>query len=511
MLKLLFSLSIIFLYSTHSYALSKDDIVDNSINALNFVAEKLFKKSIVSDRGYSDDEPNDQLTTGTLAGDNKTVDDNKTAGNQIADNKTADNKTDINDTDLMKNEEAIKEKEEADKKAKAEAEEKARTEAEEKAKADRKARNQSNNKNKTYIANIFTEDVDDLKVIISNRKNNEVSLYQINNDRLNPITRFPAIYGSSEGDKILRGDNKTPEGVYYITNYIDEKTLIRKYGSYAPVYGEGAFPLDYPNPIDKSEKKTGGGIWLHGNSVDDKNITQGCVAFNNSDLTTIKQHVGVSTPVILTDDIIYTTKEEYDNEKAKYISFAHTFINDKLKLNSNANAISNLKIFTDNGEDYVIDFNVDSCANGNILYNNIRYYFSDNGNQLKLINEKITALKIEETKYKEIEQFVNKWAADWQSQNIDNYIANYSEQYLTGNRNFQQLKRYKTAIFKRNKGVPVNVKVDVKKVWVSKGKIFVQLRQQYSSKHIKNTGSKTLQLTGCNGDYSIVKESWNKL
>ena len=525
MLKLLFSLSIIFLYSTHSYALSKDEIVGGSINALNFVAEKLFGKSTNYGQTYESDKPADNMSTDNTSVDNMSADnmsvdnlsvENIDSVNQVVtDNKTLDNQTAINDAELLKIEEAIKEenrlKEEAD--AKTKADEKAKADAKNKADAKAKAdaKNKANNKNKTYIANIFTEDVNDFKIIISNRTNNEVSIYQINNDKLNSLSSFSAIYGSSNGDKIFRGDNKTPEGVYYITNYIDEKTLIRKYGSYAPVYGEGAFPLDYPNPIDKSERKTGGGIWLHGNSVDAKDITQGCVAFNNKDLTTIKQHVGVSTPVILTDDIIYTTKEEYDKEKAKLISFAHTFINDKLKLSNNKNAINNLKIFTDNGDDYVIDFNVDSCENGNILYNNIKYYFSNNGNSLKLIDEKITSLKVDGTKYKEIEEFANKWAAAWQSQNINKYIAYYSEKFRSGNRNFQQLKKYKTVIFKRNNGQPVNVKVDVKKIWISNGRIFVQLKQQYSSKHIKNTGYKTLQLIGCNGDYSIVKESWNRL
>ncbi len=505
MLKLFFSLSIIFLYSNHSYALSKDDIVNKSITVINFVAEKLFNKSIKYDEVGSDKMPinNDNKTVPSITVDDRKID-NKTVAKIITDNITVDNQTVINNTDAA-TKKANKEKENANKKA----EEIAKAEAEEKAK------NSDENKvdmgNRTYIANIFTQDVDNLKIIISDRKNKEVSLYQVENDNLNNISSFPAIYGSNEGDKVFRGDNKTPEGVYYITTFIDEETLIKKYGSYAPVYGEGAFPLDYPNPIDSSEKKTGGGIWLHGNSLEDKNITQGCVAFDNKNLNLIKQHVGVSTPVILTNNIIYTTKENYDKEKIKFISFAKSYINEKLNLDNNTDVISNLKIFTDNGVDYVIDFNIDSCNNGYILYNNIKYYFSNSGNQLKLINEKVTSLDIEGTKYKEIEQFTNNWSTAWQSQNIDNYISYYSDKFRADNRNFQQMKRYKTSIFKKNKGFPVNVKIDIKKVSIHNGKIYVQLRQQYSSRFIQNTGYKTLQLTGCNGNYSIVKESWNKL
>jgi murein L,D-transpeptidase YafK len=103
-----------------------------------------------------------------------------------------------------------------------------------------------------------------------------------------------AIGKGGDGDKQHEGDNKTPEGIYFAQSHIDGGQLPEK-------YGKMAIPIDFPNPMDVIEGKTGHGIWLHGvdreGRVDEAKVTEGCVAFYNADIarlgTWLLSHQGV--------------------------------------------------------------------------------------------------------------------------------------------------------------------------------------------------------------------------
>lgn len=100
------------------------------------------------------------------------------------------------------------------------------------------------------------------------------------------LRSFKIATGKVEGDKERQGDNKTPEGIYFTTGTIPSKQL-------APEkYGPLAIPLNFPNPMDQVSGKTGYGIWLHGvgdRRIDDARVTEGCVAFQNSEITSLVQ------------------------------------------------------------------------------------------------------------------------------------------------------------------------------------------------------------------------------
>lgn len=100
---------------------------------------------------------------------------------------------------------------------------------------------------------------------------------------------FTVSFGKSQGDKQKEGDNKTPEGLYFARPHISGKNLLQS------KYGPQAIPLNFPNPIDKFQKKTGHGIWLHG-AGDDRRmdkifVTEGCVAFYNKDMIEVSQFI----------------------------------------------------------------------------------------------------------------------------------------------------------------------------------------------------------------------------
>ncbi|KHK03009.1 L,D-transpeptidase Cds6 family protein [Desulfovibrio sp. TomC] len=108
---------------------------------------------------------------------------------------------------------------------------------------------------------------------------------------------LPCATGQLLGDKSKEGDLRTPEGVYFITR---RKTGGLNY----ELYGDLAFPLNFPNPADVVRRKTGHGIWIHGRGhAIIPYETQGCVAINTPDLHRLDSELSLGTPVIIADEL----------------------------------------------------------------------------------------------------------------------------------------------------------------------------------------------------------------
>ena len=104
------------------------------------------------------------------------------------------------------------------------------------------------------------------------------------------------------GDKRVRGDNATPEGMYKITKKFDStKTKYYK-----------ALLLDYPNDEDlrnfkqeisrgtlPASAKIGGLIEIHGNGGKGIDWTEGCIALTDNEMDVIYKIVKVGTPVTI--------------------------------------------------------------------------------------------------------------------------------------------------------------------------------------------------------------------
>jgi murein L,D-transpeptidase YafK len=111
-----------------------------------------------------------------------------------------------------------------------------------------------------------------------------------------PIRSFKIAVGKVDGDKEKQGDNKTPEGIYFTLGRIDGSQLTPE------KYGPLALPLNFPNPVDQMDGKTGHGIWLHGvgdRRIEDAKVTEGCVAFPNSEISSLAQWLKPSHGVVV--------------------------------------------------------------------------------------------------------------------------------------------------------------------------------------------------------------------
>ncbi len=96
------------------------------------------------------------------------------------------------------------------------------------------------------------------------------------------------VTGAVSGDKQQRGDGKTPNGIYRFVRVLRGASLEARYG---PV----AFPIDYPNALDRLHGKDGDGIWLHGYATHvsrrPPKDTRGCFSLPNDRLLQLAKQI----------------------------------------------------------------------------------------------------------------------------------------------------------------------------------------------------------------------------
>jgi len=133
------------------------------------------------------------------------------------------------------------------------------------------------------------------------------------------IKDFYVTIGKNGTGKYVEGDQKTPVGVYFVTGFISPDEL-------PDLYGDGAYPIDYPNAWDQRHGRTGYGIWLHGTPSSTYSRppkdSNGCVIVSNNDLNMLSPFIDKGqTPVIISDSINWITKKEWKQSKSDYEQF----------------------------------------------------------------------------------------------------------------------------------------------------------------------------------------------
>ncbi|MDU7693620.1 MAG: L,D-transpeptidase family protein [Helicobacter sp.] len=171
-------------------------------------------------------------------------------------------------------------------------------------------------------------------LFISNKTIPMLWLYKIEDGNLIELKRINSIVGFGKGAKKLEGDKVTPIGVY------DFVTRITKLNQY---YGPVALTTNYPNAYDRSHKRTGYGIWIHGLPLDGKRNanTRGCIAIENDTLKQFDKQVDLHKTLLISYEksipkvekselasilsMLYQWKSSWKkNEIKKYLSFYTT-------------------------------------------------------------------------------------------------------------------------------------------------------------------------------------------
>ena len=129
------------------------------------------------------------------------------------------------------------------------------------------------------------------------------------------INDFYVSIGKNGSGKLVEGDQRTPFGVYFVTEFKPPTEL-------PEFYGEGAFPIDYPNAWDRRNGRTGYGIWLHGTPFETYSRppldSDGCVILSNQYFLSLAPYIDVgNTPVIMAEHVDWISRADWTRQQQK--------------------------------------------------------------------------------------------------------------------------------------------------------------------------------------------------
>ena len=161
-------------------------------------------------------------------------------------------------------------------------------------------------------------------VIVVDTDKSRLYLYKNVNGILSYVADYYVTVGKNGVNKQTEGDKRTPIGVYFAKPKLTQPL--------ADMYGDGAYPLNYPNEWDVQHNKSGSGIWLHGTPSSTysrpPNASDGCVVLTNQDLMSLAPILQTGkTPVIIANNLKWmdvdstsTEKQDLQEEIDKWLS-----------------------------------------------------------------------------------------------------------------------------------------------------------------------------------------------
>ena len=139
-------------------------------------------------------------------------------------------------------------------------------------------------------------------------------IYQNDNGRPRFVADYYISHGKLGAEKLREGDKRTPVGVYHVTANLPRQKL-------SDFYGNGAFPISYPNEWDRQQGRDGHGIWLHGTPSDTYSrpprASDGCVVLTNRDLDALASYLQIGlTPVIISNTVEWLSVDDWAAERS---------------------------------------------------------------------------------------------------------------------------------------------------------------------------------------------------
>lgn len=169
-------------------------------------------------------------------------------------------------------------------------------------------------------------------VLVAEKSTHQLHLFQNENGIPKLVKTISMATGKKAGDKVFQGDHRTPEGVYQMTEFLTHEDLIKRHGKAGEIYGVGAFVMNYPNPMDQIEGKTGGGIWIHSTNDEtriDKGLdSRGCVVTANTDLIDLAKYIELNrTSVVVVHHLNYLKEDAWQSERNNIVGTVNAWAN----------------------------------------------------------------------------------------------------------------------------------------------------------------------------------------
>lgn len=137
-------------------------------------------------------------------------------------------------------------------------------------------------------------------LIVVDTSKSRLYLYRNEAEQLKYVADYYITVGKNGVIKQSEGDKRTPIGVYFARPKLNQPL--------PDLYGEGAYPLNYPNEWDKENNRRGSGIWLHGTPSNTYSrpprASDGCVVLTNQDLKSLEPFLqSGKTPVVIVNNL----------------------------------------------------------------------------------------------------------------------------------------------------------------------------------------------------------------
>ncbi|MEQ1767648.1 MAG: L,D-transpeptidase family protein [Methylotenera sp.] len=182
------------------------------------------------------------------------------------------------------------------------------------------------NENLDKLPNLLLEPSEQqTHIIVVDTDKSRLYLYKNNGDSLSYIADYYVTVGKNGVNKQAEGDKRTPIGVYFAKPKLTQPL--------ADMYGDGAYPLNYPNEWDSRFNRSGSGIWLHGTPSNTysrpPNASDGCVVLTNQDIKALSPVLqSGKTPVVIANNLTWKDADSADNDEQALKAAMRAWLND---------------------------------------------------------------------------------------------------------------------------------------------------------------------------------------
>ncbi len=355
--------------------------------------------------------------------------------------------------------------------------------------------------------------------------------------------------GQVHGDKVVEGDMRTPEGIYFLERRITGNLPFE-------LYGELAFTLNYPNPVDRINQKTGHSIWIHGRGKEVVPYdTEGCVAMKMDHMLALENLVSLQkTPVIIAENLVWDPVETASENSARIVhqtlqwagdwqaksdryfeyydpelfpkSAKQSFGRFKAHKKGLFNQYYWMDVYIDypkvlEGPDYWVSYFGQVFKAPGFYSAGIKrlYWKQDESGDFRIVGEEWRLYPDDglEQRYlynreKYVQDLVNRWKQSWLAANLENYGSFYYEKAVQNNlRGVKSIIDHKDDIWGRGL-LPQTIYLEDMRVTSVENGFSVEFVQSYSSETgYSDYGLKTLILAPFENEWLIKSETWSEI
>ena len=170
-----------------------------------------------------------------------------------------------------------------------------------------------------YLPDVLIEaGPDRTKAVVADTARSRLYLFDRSDGQWLMVGDWYASIGRRGTAKRREDDGKTPLGVYFVTMWVEDRHL-------PDLYGSGALGLNYPNEWDERRRRSGYGIWIHGEPRGlmsrGPRWSRGCLAVSNLALEALARATGErSIPVIISERLRWLELDKHESHRNDWLA-----------------------------------------------------------------------------------------------------------------------------------------------------------------------------------------------